>query len=494
MQNKKLTSIGAALVLGTAALLGGAKLCHGAVWKCNPTPTPVPTATAAPTATQVVVTSTPTPTRTPTPIAVPTPTVAPTVEPIPTPIPTPIVIPTPTPVQSCTVPPVWTQIAPPPATLNAPYSYQFRALGADTYLVTGGSLPPVISLNINTGLASGTPVFEGTYIVHLRADNACGTSYQFSISITVQASVQPMPVSSDPLVALRVREAWQYTNCNPISVAVLDTGVQWEHPDLAGKVTTPGFYAPRFTTAQDGMLFGHGTMMAGIIAAIQGNGQGIDGVACGARILPVKVCDDHFGTCLPEDEVLGLNWAVDNGAKIVNLSTGHEAYHAPMQAAINNAVSRGVLVVVSAGNGGPTDVGGYPTLYDNVLVVGAIDETGDLANFSSRVPVVDVVAPGKGILSTGCLTVLDEPGIPCPVYWPDGMVVYSNGSGTSQATAFVSGVATLLRGLPRNWCSCANDVQFLTNTITQTAKPIGVAGSGSGLVDALAAVQRGLLP
>ena len=226
-------------------------------------------------------------------------------------------------------------------------------------------------------------------------------------------------------------------NGSGITVAVLDTGIDQTHPDLAGKVTKQYDFVNNDNDASDD--YGHGTHVAGIIAA---NG-GIRGVAPGASLQSVKVCDSS-GSCATSRIIAGLEWAVENGAQIASISIGGQLEMNdgtnPVSLAADAAVARGLIVVIAAGNGGPgTGTISYPGDAQQVITVGAANDAGTVSQaddtmtpFSNRGPSdfgrvdPDVVAPGYQINSTkmgGGYVKMD---------------------GTSMATPHVSGAVALL--------------------------------------------------
>ncbi|MDA8216573.1 MAG: S8 family serine peptidase, partial [Dehalococcoidales bacterium] len=180
---------------------------------------------------------------------------------------------------------------------------------------------------------------------------------------------------------------------------------------------------------------GHGTHVAGITGATGNNGSGVAGVAWGVRIMPVKVLD-NAGNGSGYDVADGITFAVDNGAKVINLSLSGPNDLAPIHDAVNYAVAHGVTVVAAAGNCGDpehlqSNCNGvnsvaYPAAYPGVLAVAATDRADARASFSTQSWYVDVAAPGASILST----------------WWDGSYYWS--SGTSMASPFVAGLAGLI--------------------------------------------------
>lgn len=229
-----------------------------------------------------------------------------------------------------------------------------------------------------------------------------------------------------------VPQAWRHSLSDPsVTVAVVDTGIDLSHPDLAGKVLASR--APSASGSATDRV-GHGTAVAGIIAAVAGNGIGIAGAGYRASLLNVKVATDDNGKGTTSCSGLadGVVWAVAHGARIINVSIeGPDC--SPLRSAVAEAWSRGALVVAAAGNEGDTDKE-YPAAYDGVISVAATDNADRRTTFSNRgADWVDLAAPGDRVYTT------------CPTYaTPLGCTDYGYVSGTSFSAALVSGVAALV--------------------------------------------------
>ncbi|MFF7936022.1 type VII secretion-associated serine protease mycosin [Streptomyces sp. NPDC007940] len=244
------------------------------------------------------------------------------------------------------------------------------------------------------------------------------------------------------LEAMHTQQAWETTKGAGVTVAVLDTGVEDDHPDLVGNVLTGkdmiGFGAVRGQRA----WARHGTAMAGIIAGHGhgvGNGDGVMGIAPEAKILPVRViledgdparakARNTRGNALAE----GIRWAADHGADVINLSLGDDSASAHPEAgeddAVQYALKKGAVVVASAGNGGEKgDHISYPAAYPGVIAATAVDKFGTRASFSTRRWYATVAAPGDDVVIAD----------------PDHK--YYEGWGTSAASAFVSGAVALVK-------------------------------------------------
>ncbi|WP_435880579.1 type VII secretion-associated serine protease mycosin [Streptomyces zaomyceticus] len=289
------------------------------------------------------------------------------------------------------------------------------------------------------------------------------------------------------LEAMHTTEAWRTTKGEGVTVAVLDTGVDAEHPDLEGSVLTGrdliGFGASR----GDRAWARHGTAMAGIIAGHghgPDGGDGVLGIAPDARILPVRVILEGAdksrdkarktrGTALAE----GIRWAADHGADVINMSLGDDSKSAHPDAgedaAVQYALSKGVSVVASAGNGGEKgDHISYPAAYPGVIAVTAVDRYGTHASFSTRRWYATVSAPGVDI------AIAD----------PDRR--YYEGWGTSAAAAFASGAVALVRSAHPD-LTPAQVKRLLIDTARNRPKGGRSDAKGYGTVDPAAAIEAG---
>lgn len=218
------------------------------------------------------------------------------------------------------------------------------------------------------------------------------------------------------------------TGASDVVIAVVDTGVDFRHPDLSDKLVAGWDFVNGDDTPQDDN--GHGTHVAGIAAASTNNGVGVAGMAWGARIMPIKVLDAS-GSGTYADVAAGIVYAADHGAQVINLSLGGIAPSMALEEAVNYAHDRGAVVVAAAGNRGSAGVI-YPARYPNAIAVAAVDPGLNPASFSSYGPEVDIAAPGVGIHST-----LLGGG-------------YGEMSGTSMAVPYVAGAAALLESLDRS--------------------------------------------
>jgi len=291
-------------------------------------------------------------------------------------------------------------------------------------------------------------------------------------------------------------QAWDLcTGASNVVIAVLDWGVDLQHPDLATEMwTNPGeiagngidddgngyvddVYGWDFANddhdPQDD--YGHGTHMAGIAAAATDNGVGIAGVAFNSSIMAVKVGDGTTGQAAYSDIAYGLMYAADNGAKVINLSLGAYAYSSFLGGAVSYAWDAGCVIVGAAGNNNKSD-SFYPAAYDNVIGVSGTDQNDAKASWSNYNSYagpynVAVAAPGVSIYSS---------------YWNSGST-YAHMSGTSMSAPHVAGLAALL--FAQDGTRSNATVRAI---IEETADDLGDAGwdqyYGHGRVNAYRAV------
>ena len=298
--------------------------------------------------------------------------------------------------------------------------------------------------------------------------------------VAALAAAAPAAGAGDPLRArqwgldmIEADAAHRATNGTGAVVAVVDSGVDASHPDLAGRLLPGWDFVQNDGTPQDEN--GHGTHVTGIIAADAGNGVGVEGVAPGARILPLRALDaDGNGTST--DIAKAIDYARTHGANVINLSLGDVipasvVSDPDFDAAIGRALDAGVVVVAAAGNDG-LPVCEQPSGNGRLLCVGAVDKRGMRSFYSSFGDGVGVMAPGGSTLPLPDEDVLST--------WNDGK--YAELAGTSQAAPHVSGVAALLVSLGLRG-------QQVVKRIEDTAKPAGTSSLyGAGIVDAKAAV------
>ncbi len=304
--------------------------------------------------------------------------------------------------------------------------------------------------------------------------------------IWLDGKVRPVLDKSVPQIG--APDAWKagYEGSG-VEVAVLDTGVDATHPDLAGKVKE----SQDFSGSPSGTVdhFGHGTHVAATIAGTgAGAGGTRKGVAPKADLLVGKVLgDDGYG--YDSWIIAGMEWAAAEGAKVVNMSLGGEATDGtdPLSQAVNDITAQtGTLFVVAAGNEGQDETVGTPGAAASALTVGAVGRNDGLADFSSRGPRLgdaglkpEITAPGVGIIAARAAgTIMGDP--------VDNL--YTAASGTSMATPHVAGAAALLAQQHPDW-----KANQLKNALVSTAKTQPnqtVYAQGAGRVDLTRAVAQ----
>lgn len=220
--------------------------------------------------------------------------------------------------------------------------------------------------------------------------------------------------------------AWDVMRGIPsVKIAIIDTGIDYTHPDLAGKVL-PG---KDFVNSDDDAMDdnGHGTHCGGNAAALTNNSVGIAGIAPNCSLIPVKVLSGG-GSGSYDWIIGGITWAADNGANVLSMSLGGSGASQAMQDALQYALTKGCIICASAGNAGTTDFN-YPGAYPECIAVAATDQNDQKADFSTYGDWVDVAAPGVNILST----------------LPGGG--YGGESGTSMSCPIVAGLAGLIKSM-----------------------------------------------
>jgi thermitase len=211
-----------------------------------------------------------------------------------------------------------------------------------------------------------------------------------------------------------------------VLVAILDTGIDRNHEDLKGKVVGEINFSDS-STCND--LNGHGTFIAGIIAANINNGAGIAGIAPNARLLNVKIADDN-GYCRGSDLAMGIVWAANYGAKVINVSIELDFSFPKLKQAVNYAWEKGAVILAATSNYSIEPV--YPAYYENCIAIAATDKY-DQDDFSFEYgDWVDIAAPGTTVYST----------------LPNNRYAFE--SGTSFAVAHTSGLAALLFSIARD--------------------------------------------
>lgn len=251
-----------------------------------------------------------------------------------------------------------------------------------------------------------------------------GQSFLTNGNVTIAGGVDDADVDAP--------EAWAITRGDSVVVAVLDSGITSDNLDITPKVVGAINFSDALTTEDN---YGHGTHVAGIVAASTDNGDGVAGTCPDCSVLNVKVLNDS-GVGSSSSVANGISWAADNGAQVINMSLGSSRSSRTIKLATEQAWNSGAILVAAAGNSGSASKL-YPAAYDNVIAVAATNNFDQRAGFSNYGSWVDVAAPGENIFST----------------FPNHSFViganygraqgYDVGSGTSMASPIVAGIAAL---------------------------------------------------
>ena len=267
------------------------------------------------------------------------------------------------------------------------------------------------------------------------------------------------------LTKTRFPGAWTDAKGRGAKVAIVDSGAYAGHPDI-GKILAQKDFVEGNAVADDDHFKGHGTRVTGVAGALTDNGRGVAGGCFKCGLLLAKVMNAS-GLATDSRIIKGMDWSVNHGADVENLSLGGPGYSGVLRDAVNRASRRGAVVVAAAGNEG-TKVRQYPAAYSNAIAVSATNQSDGLAYFSSYGDWVDLSAPGTNILST------------------TRSGGYGKHSGTSFSAPFVSGLAGLL-------ASQGMSADSIRQRMQRSAKDLGPVGDdprfGHGRIDANNAVR-----
>jgi cell wall-associated protease len=304
------------------------------------------------------------------------------------------------------------------------------------------------------------------------------SNYQNSHSvISVNQSViyksygleDPKTTEQYQLQLLQMEKAQKLVPNKKIKVAVIDTGIDMNHPELTGQLL-PSYNM--VNPMNPGTPDAHGTHVAGIIAGKKNNGLGGYGINPNAQIIPIDVFD-RMGGASDYSIAQGILQAIKSGAKVINLSLGAPAPSTLIEDAVKRALANNIVVVAAAGNSG-NDWTNYPAGYEGVISVGNVDSREKLAVSSSYGTSIDVVAPGEQIYST--------------IYGAEKLSSFRKLSGTSMASPIVAGVASLL--LTKYPHLTPSQVEYI---LEHSAKDLGTKGYdvkyGNGIIDPVKALQ-----
>ncbi len=328
---------------------------------------------------------------------------------------------------------------------------------------------------------------EPNYIAYItETPNDSLFDYQYALYNSGQDIGPPGSPQGEERADIKATSTWEETKGDEdIVIAILDTGVDLDHPDLNDKIYSSGYdFINDDSDATDDE--GHGTHVAGIAAAETHNNEGIAGVAWNCKILPVKVLND-LGEGGYSEMIDGIIWAADNGADVMNLSLGGDFPSASLENALKYAYDMDMVIVAAAGNDGGAVL--YPAAYDEYcLAVAATDYNDERVDFSNSGglwesnsgPEIDVAAPGARIIST----------VPTWFWGPDSFP-YAWGDGTSMASPHVAALAALIKSVKPNLSApqimnvirySADDVNFVNNLGMDNYIGFGRINSAKALV------------
>jgi subtilisin family serine protease len=387
----------------------------------------------------------------------------------------------------------------PPALAIAPTTINIAVAGQATFVGAGG-VPPYSFTSSGGETIAADGKFKaatGSGSRQITIHDSAGAAAVAQLTIVVPNPVVP----NDPFLSqetsmlkathdIAASAAWGISvNCRPKIVAVLDTGIDLNHPDLAANIwTNPapsmgdvhGYNFVNGNADTTDQNF-HGTHVSGTIGAVGNNGRGVVGVCWQANIVPVRFLDSEGGGDIA-DAVDALNYAVDKiNARIINASWGIDGDSAILSAAIKHASDSGALILAAAGNGDAQNVGlnidqtfTAPASYDfpGVVGVAAVDDTDTIASFSNfGTTHVVISAPGVDVLST-------TPTFQTAYAQAHGVTFTSYGSldGTSMAAPHVSGAVALLWSLNPTWTAA----QVKARLLNQADKIPGLQGKVLG--------------
>jgi len=298
---------------------------------------------------------------------------------------------------------------------------------------------------------------------------------------------------------IKVESAWDLAQGAGVSVAVIDSGVDYLHPDIAANIPLIGYdYVYNDSYPEDGT--GHGTHVAGTIGAIGNNSRGMIGIAYLSKIFPIRVLNERgWNLALNSDLISALNQALNNGIKVINMSLITPGYSDLLDQACNLLYDAGISIIAASGNGGHDQIGdnevNYPAGYTSVLAVGSTNQNDELSEFSNYGDWVDVTAPGENILSLfsknalrACVNAGSTACLSDIRYSHDSTYGYGVSDGTSMATPHVSGLAALLYSYDQQLT-----VSEVLSIITLTTDQINTSKAmGGGRINADSALQFAL--
>ncbi len=320
-----------------------------------------------------------------------------------------------------------------------------------------------------------------------KTDRLLQEGFDFNETLTPMAK---WPTTTDPLLKdqyaldlMHVKEAWtSIDTANDVIIAIVDTGIDTDHEEFSGRILQSSYNSRTKVTSTSSLSHieddhGHGTMVAGIIAANKNNSKGIAGIVQGSMLLIIKANnvdnplteEDESNTFQESSIAEAIHYARQQGADVINLSLGSSATNSVTKDAVDQALAAGLIVIGASGNDGDTTKY-YPASYPGVLSVGSVDAQSNVSVFSNRNDAIDVSAPGSQITSTAINN------------------SYATGSGTSFAAPQVAGVVALMISYFPDMDS-AGIINQLLSTVTDRGT-IGYDTSyGYGIVNAAKALE-----
>lgn len=354
-------------------------------------------------------------------------------------------------------------------------------LSSDTIVIKyDKSLPKTVHQKAGTSIVKSIPSL-GYDVVKVKKGQQLQTALSYyaqvdgvksaaqSVQYKTSGAVDPKKGQQYHQTLLQIDEALKLAGSHEVTVAVIDSGLDKDHPDLKSQLLSPYNAADPANGAFTDM---HGTHIAGIIAASANNGIGGQGVAPNAKILPIDVFNGGWGA---SDYIIaeGILYAIEKGVDVINMSLGGYMESEIFEDAVQKAIDAGITVVAAAGNEA-WDEYSSPASYEGVISVGATNKKNELAEFSNYGPSVDIVAPGDAVYST----VFD--------YLKGSSFIEA--SGTSMASPVVAGVVALLKSKYPDLKPV--EVEYI---LEQTAKDLGEEGYdlkfANGLVNPVAALK-----
>ncbi|MHA0858289.1 S8 family peptidase [Paenibacillus sp. CMAA1364] len=328
------------------------------------------------------------------------------------------------------------------------------------------------------------PIIHSSHLIHSiiapvttlkKFENRFKDSVSFEPNIPIKVHGISSKAHSNPGIPYGVKQiqapkAWLTSTGHRVRIGVIDTGVDYNHPDLRQSLARGVNLLNRNMLPHDDN--GHGTHIAGTIAAANST-EGMIGVAPRSLIYPVKAFD-HNGSAFVSDIILGIDWCARNHLHIINMSFGMKTRSRALQEIVNKVYVAGIPIIASSGNDSKRRSIDYPARYSQTISVGATDRNRQIATFSNRGQHIDIYAPGDKIISS----------------WTQGR--YHEMSGTSMATSHVSGAVALL--LAQNANLRPLDIKLL---LQRTASPLRMKTSqrlvrSCGEVNALRLLREGM--